>query len=74
MQRDHDDAGAAVPTGRVRRLLQFGGIPTAIACGVAAGGLRALAQGGRAEAAQLLLTPANMLRLTGELPHLQVRR
>jgi predicted unusual protein kinase regulating ubiquinone biosynthesis (AarF/ABC1/UbiB family) len=71
MPRGNDDAGAAVPTGRVGRLLQFGGIATAIAGGVAAGGLRALAQGRRPDAAQLLLTPANMLRLTDGLSHLR---
>lgn len=71
MPRAHDDAGAAVPTGRVGRLLRFGGIATAIAGGVAAGGLRALAQGRRPDAAQLLLTPANMQRLTSGLSHLR---
>jgi predicted unusual protein kinase regulating ubiquinone biosynthesis (AarF/ABC1/UbiB family) len=66
-----EDPGAAVPTGRVGRLLQFGGIATGIAGGVAAGGLRALAQGRRPDAAQLLLTPANMLRLADGLSHLR---
>jgi predicted unusual protein kinase regulating ubiquinone biosynthesis (AarF/ABC1/UbiB family) len=51
--------------------LQFGGIATGIAGSVAAGGLRALAQGRRPDAAQLLLTPANMLRLTDGLTHLR---
>jgi hypothetical protein len=55
---DDAHAGAAVTTGRVGRLLQFGGIAAGIA-----GGLRALAQGRRPDSAQLLLTPANMLRL-----------
>ena len=68
----HDDrSGAAVPTGRVGRLLQFGSIATGIAGGFAAGGLRALAQGRRPDPAQLLLTPANMLRLTDGLSHLR---
>jgi len=66
-----DDNGAAVPTGRVGRLLRFGGIASGIAGGVAAGGLRALAQGKRPELAQLLLTPANTLRLTDGLSHLR---
>ena len=65
------DSGAPVPTGRVGRLLHFGSIATGIAGGVAAGGLRALAQGRRPDPAQLLLTPANMLRLTDGLTHLR---
>jgi predicted unusual protein kinase regulating ubiquinone biosynthesis (AarF/ABC1/UbiB family) len=66
-----DDTGAAVPTSRVGRLLRFGGIASGIAGGVAAGGLRALAQGNRPDMGQLLLTPANTLRLTDGLSHLR---
>lgn len=66
-----DDDGAAVPTGRAARLLQFGGIASGIAGNVAAGGLRALASGRRPDLAQLLLTPANTLRLTNGLSHLR---
>jgi len=66
-----DDDGAAVPTGRAARLLRFGGIASGIAGGVAAGGLRALAGGRRPDLAQLLLTPANTLRLTHGLSHLR---
>lgn len=69
MPRDED--GAAVPTGRAARLLRFGGIASGIAGGVAAGGLRALASGKRPDLAQLLLTPANTLRLTDGLSHLR---
>lgn len=71
MPDQDDDRGAAVPTGRVERLLRFGGMATGIAGGVAAGGLRALAQGRRPDMAQLLLTPANTLRLTDGLSHLR---
>ena len=66
-----DDDGAAVPTGRTARLLRFGGIASGIAGNVAAGGLRALASGRRPDLAQLLLTPANTLRLTDGLSHLR---
>ena len=66
-----DDDGAAVPTGRAARLLRFGGMATGIAGGVAAGGLRALARGRRPDMAELLLTPANTLRLTSGLSHLR---
>lgn len=71
MPQDKDNSGAAVPTGRVSRLLRFGGMATGIAGGVAAGGLRALAQGKRPAMAPLLLTPANTLRLTHGLSHLR---
>lgn len=71
MPQDRDDNGAAVPTGRITRLLRFGGIASGIAGGVAAGGIRALAQGKRPDMAQLLLTPANTLRLTEGLSHLR---
>lgn len=67
---DHESA-AAVPTGRVGRLLQFGGMAGGIAGSVAAGGLRALAQRRRPELAQLLLTPGNTARLTDGLSHLR---
>lgn len=63
--------GVAVPTGRMGRLLRFGGIASGIAGGVAAGGLRALAQGRRPDMAELLLSPANTTRLTEGLSHLR---
>jgi predicted unusual protein kinase regulating ubiquinone biosynthesis (AarF/ABC1/UbiB family) len=68
---DNDRNGAAVPTGRAARLWHFGGMATGIAGNVAAGGLRALAGGKRPDLAQLLLTPANTLRLTDGLSHLR---
>ena len=46
-------------------------IATGIAGNVAVGGLRALAGGKRPDLAQLLLTPANTLRLTDGLLHLR---
>jgi predicted unusual protein kinase regulating ubiquinone biosynthesis (AarF/ABC1/UbiB family) len=66
-----DDDGSAVPSGRAARLLQFGGIASGIAGNVAAGGLRALASGRRPDLTQLLLAPANTLRLTNGLSHLR---
>jgi predicted unusual protein kinase regulating ubiquinone biosynthesis (AarF/ABC1/UbiB family) len=71
LPHDNDDKGAAVPTGRVARLMRFGGMATGIAGGVAAGGLMALAQGKRPDMAQLLLTPANTRRFTDGLSHLR---
>ncbi|MDT8855008.1 AarF/ABC1/UbiB kinase family protein [Paracoccaceae bacterium Fryx2] len=71
MPDDNDSNGVAVPTGRAARLWHFGGMATGSAGSVAAGGLRALAGGKRPDLAQLLLTPANTLRLTGGLSHLR---
>ena len=68
---DSDSSGAAVPTGRAARLWHFGAIASGIAGSVAAGGARALAGGNRPDLAQLLLTPANTLRLTDGLSHLR---
>jgi predicted unusual protein kinase regulating ubiquinone biosynthesis (AarF/ABC1/UbiB family) len=71
MPDDDFNGGAAVPTGRAARLLRFGGIASGIAGGVAMEGLRTLASGRRPDLAQLLLTPANTLRLTDGLSHLR---
>jgi len=71
MPQDNSDDGTAVPTGRASRLLRFSGIATGIAGNVTAGGLRALASGKRPDLAQLLLTPANTIRLTDGLSHLR---
>lgn len=71
MTDDPHKKGAAVPIGRATRLLHFGAIATGIAGSVAAGGLRALAGGQRPDLAQLLLTPANTVRLTDGLSHLR---
>jgi len=68
---DNDTNGAAVPTCRAAQLWHFGGMATGIAGSVAARGLRALAGGKRPDLAQLLLTPANTLRLTDGLSHLR---
>jgi predicted unusual protein kinase regulating ubiquinone biosynthesis (AarF/ABC1/UbiB family) len=71
LPQDRDDKGAAVPAGRAARLFRFGGIASGIAAGVAAEGLRAAVQGKRPDMTQLLLTPANTLRLTEGLSHLR---
>jgi predicted unusual protein kinase regulating ubiquinone biosynthesis (AarF/ABC1/UbiB family) len=52
-------------------MLRMGGIASGIAGGVAAGGLKALAQGKRPDLASLLMTPANGLRVTQGLSHLR---
>lgn len=71
LNEDEPGKGAAVPTGRAARLWHFGGMATGIAGSVATGSLRALAVGQRPNLSQLLLTPANTLRLTDGLSHLR---
>jgi len=66
-----DRRGAAVPTGRGTRMLHMGGIVAGLAGGVVAGGLRQVAAGRRPDLPDLLLTPANALRLTSGLSHLR---
>lgn len=69
---DHqEDRAAAVPTGRAARLFQMGGIAAGIAGSVVAGGLQHLATGRRPDLPDLLLTPANALRLTTGLSHMR---
>ncbi|MDA1154633.1 MAG: AarF/ABC1/UbiB kinase family protein [Proteobacteria bacterium] len=63
--------GTPVPTGRANRLLRMGGIAAGIAGGVASGGLRRLVSGQRPGMADLLLTPANALRLTDGLAQMR---
>lgn len=70
-ENKNDDSGTAVPTGRIGRFLRFGGIASGIAGSVAAGGLRALANGQKPDLARSLLTPANTVRLTDGLSDLR---
>jgi predicted unusual protein kinase regulating ubiquinone biosynthesis (AarF/ABC1/UbiB family) len=66
-----DDRSAPVPAGRASRLLRLSGMAAGIAGGVAAGGLRDLARGQRPVLQDLLLTPANALRLTDGLSQMR---
>ena len=63
--------GLPVPGGRLARLARFGGLATGIAGGVLAGGVRQLASGRRPQLGDLLMTPANALRVTQQLSHLR---
>ena len=62
---------SAVPSSRMARLLQIGGIASGMAGGVVAGGLRHMAEGKRPALADLLLTPANASRLTEGLSQMR---
>jgi predicted unusual protein kinase regulating ubiquinone biosynthesis (AarF/ABC1/UbiB family) len=63
--------GVAVPAGRLERLARFGGLAAGIAGGAAIDAARRFAGGERPTAADLLLTPANALRVTRQLAHLR---
>ena len=63
--------GLPVPSGRLARLARFGGLATGIAGGMLAGGARQLASGRRPQLGDLLMTPANALRVTQQLSHLR---
>lgn len=66
-----DQPSRAVPAGRLPRLLRIGGMAAGIAGSMAAGGLRQLASGQRADMPSLLLTPANAQRLTQGLAQMR---
>ena len=60
-----------MPSGRGARLFQIGGMVAGIAGGVVAGGLRQMASGKRPDLADLVLSPANALRLTSGLSQMR---
>jgi predicted unusual protein kinase regulating ubiquinone biosynthesis (AarF/ABC1/UbiB family) len=60
-----------VPAGRLARLGVFGQIAAGVAGGVVAEGARRLAHGERPSMADLLLTPANAVRVTDQLSRLR---
>ncbi|MGJ4892543.1 ABC1 kinase family protein [Bradyrhizobium sp. HKCCYLRH3099] len=62
---------AAVPSSRPGRLLRLGGIAAGIAGGVVTDGLRQLAQGRRPGLPELLLAPAQAMRLASGLAGLR---
>lgn len=66
-----DTGGRAVPAGRLARLARFGGLAGGIAARAALGSVRAAAAGEKVSANALLLTPANMARVTEELSRLR---
>lgn len=68
---DDRSRGRAVPSGRLSRLARFGSMATGVAGGMLAGGARQLAQGKRPKLGDLLLTPANALRVTEQLAQLR---
>lgn len=72
MQKDPDKPyGLHLPTGRVARLASFGAMATGVLGAVVAGGARQMASGKRPDMQDLLLTPANALRLTQNLSQMR---
>jgi predicted unusual protein kinase regulating ubiquinone biosynthesis (AarF/ABC1/UbiB family) len=61
----------AVPSGRGARLMRLGWMATGIAGGMVAEGARQLAQGNRPKVSDLLLTPANAMRVADQLAKLR---
>lgn len=63
--------GSAVPTSSASRLARFGALAGGIAGGMLRDGVRQLADGKRPRLNDLLLTPANALKVTHQLAHLR---
>ena len=69
--RGRDDRSRAVPYSRIARLGQFGRLAGGIAGGMLAEGARRLSEGERPRMRDMLLTPANAMRLADRLSHLR---
>ena len=66
-----ENRGRGIPSGRLSRLGVFGKIAGGVAGNVVAEGARRLANGERPQMSELLLTPANITRVTDQLSHLR---
>ena len=66
-----EEAGRAVPSGRLARLGGFGRLAGGVAGGMIAEGARRLAAGERPRMGDLLLTPGNAARVADRLSHLR---
>ncbi|WP_375421890.1 ABC1 kinase family protein [uncultured Sphingomonas sp.] len=65
------DKGRSVPSGRLARLGVFGRMAGGVAGGMVAEGARRLANGERPRIGDMLLTPANAVRVADQLAHLR---
>lgn len=63
--------GSPVPSHRLSRLARLGGMAAGVAGGMLLDGARQLAEGRRPSVGDLLMTPANALRVTNQLSHLR---
>jgi len=66
-----DTPSRAVPSGRLARVGAFGRIAGGVAGNVLSEGARRLAAGERPKLSELMLTPANVTRVTDQLAHLR---
>lgn len=64
-------SGRAVPSGRLNRMLRFGGLAAGVAGAALGEGARQMAGGKRPSLSDVLLTPATALRVTDELARLR---
>ena len=62
---------STVPSGRLSRLMRMGQMATGVAGNMLLAGARELAQGRRPNISELLLTPANALRITQQLAQMR---
>ena len=63
--------GVAVPSGRFSRFARFGGLATGVAGGMLLNGARQVVHGKRPSISELLLTPANAIKVTHQLSQLR---
>ncbi|WP_244639969.1 ABC1 kinase family protein [Aureimonas glaciei] len=63
--------GSSVPSRRLSRLARLGGMAAGVAGGMLLDGASRFARGERPRLEDLLMTPANVLKLTGQLAHLR---
>jgi predicted unusual protein kinase regulating ubiquinone biosynthesis (AarF/ABC1/UbiB family) len=68
---DSTSASRAIPTGRLARLGTFGRLAGGVAGGMLAEGARRLAAGERPRLGDMVLTPANAVRVADRLSHLR---
>ncbi len=66
-RKDHGEGAWPVPGGRLGRMFRLGGMTSGILTGMAASGVRQMAQGERPRLPDLLLTPATAHRVTRDL-------
>lgn len=71
MPKDKQLSQAKVPKGRVSRLFKLGSMATKIASGAALSGAKQLATGQRPKLTDLLLTPANIQRVSEQLANMR---
>lgn len=69
--KPHSPRGVAVPSGRLSRLARMGGLAAGVAGNMALHGAGQLASGKRPKARDLLMTPSNAARLTGQLSQMR---